>query len=306
MREDAWSIKMSQYEQLTDHLEQVKQGAQALNLDLLDKFRLVYLRQLNPEQSQELAVKLYQLLPQLQQDPTQICQFLETLLEPWPLSTILQIEPPVDFVAGLDVNAGPFNLLTLSLLEKGVTDIASARRLATTQPAIFTALLKLWLGTEDAGVAARADSIVYGLLKADRDLEGSGLLPQPDEDPAGLTADNPVWRRIFRDPDVYAVLYTSTDLKHRDASGLSKGQVTIAQARLMEFLPRFSAMDWSAAVKSHISSVEQRHGLPPGQGLVYYASVLMVDIKGDVLLHRSLISFFADLLYSHSQSFSGG
>lgn len=296
---------MTQLDQLTSHLEQVRKGAQALNTDLLDSFRITSLSQLSPEQSQNLTVQLYQLLPLLRDDPTHVCQLLEALLEPWPLHVILQIEPPVDFAAGLDLHAGPFNTLTISLLEKGIADIASARRLATSRPAIFAALLRLWLCTDDAGVATRAGVVIEGLLKADRELDGSGLLPQPDEDPAGLAADNPVWRRVFRDPDVYGVLFASTDLAHKEDANLTKAQITIAQARLMDFLPKLATMDWNAAVKSHVLDVEIAHGLNAGEGLIHYAAINMVDVEGDVLMHRSLINFYGDLLRSHGDSYPG-
>ncbi|KAF2097015.1 hypothetical protein NA57DRAFT_77266 [Rhizodiscina lignyota] len=288
-------------QQLQAHLDQVKDGSHSLNTDLLEEFRVFGVPHLSLQDSQQLAVQLYQLLPLLREDPTPVNDLLQTLLEPWPLDIVLQIEPPVDFAAGLDLRAKPFHSLTLSLLEKGISDIASARRLAATQPEVFSSLLKLWLGTDESGVAQKAGLIVFGLLKADKELDGSGILPSADDD---LAADNPIWRRIFRDPNVYGLLYSTMDLKKQ--SNMSKNQRTLAQARLMEFLPKLGALDWNAAVESHLPDVESTHGLKAGQeGLLHFAAIHMVDVKGDVLMHRSLINFFADLIQNCSDSYTG-
>ena len=291
-------------QELQTHLQQVKDGSHSLNADLLENFRFFGTPKLSLQESQALAIQLYQLLPSLREDPTPVNELLQALLEPWPLDVVLLIEPPVDFAAGLDLFAKPFHSLTLSLLEKGIADIASARRLATTQPEVFSALLKLWFCTDESGVAEKVGFIVFGLLKADRELDGSGILPSASDDPAGLASDNPIWRRIFRDPDVYGLFYATTDLKTQ--SDMSKNQKTIAQARLMEFIPKLAALDWSAALESHLSDVESVHGLKRGQeGLLHFAAVHMVDVKGDVLMHRSLINYFADLLQSCSEPYAG-
>lgn len=304
MAQTTYSERQLTLQTLQTHLGHVKNGEHSLNADLLDEFRLFGVPRLSIQDSQALAVQLYQLLPSLREDPTPVNALLQALLEPWPLDTVLQIEPPVDFAAGLDLGAKPFHSLTLSLLEKGISDIASARRLATTQPEVFSSLLKLWLETDETGIADKAGLIVFGMLKADKELDGSGILPPPGDDTSTLAADNPIWRRIFRDPTVYGLFYSRTDLNVQ--SDMSKNQRTIAQARVMEFLQKLGAVDWTAAVESHLPDVESAHGLKAGQeGLLHHAAIHMVDVKGDVLMHRSLITFFGDLLQSCSEPFAG-
>lgn len=284
------------YNTLQAHLQQVAQGSNSIDIRLFDEFRrLGLVNTLSIQERGALAVQLYQLLPSLQHDPTPINELLEALLHAYPLDGILQIDPPVDFAAGLDVHATPFHSLTLSLLAKGETDIAPARRLATTQPDVFAALLRLWLCVEDTGTADKAYSVVLGLLKADRELDGSGILPSASADPTGIGSDNPIWKRIFRDPDVYSIMYSATSLQDSTIR-MSKSRRTIAQARLLQLIPELGQLDWNAATGSHIPQVEADHGLKHGQGLLEYAAVRMVDISGDVLMHRSLIDFFGNLL----------
>lgn len=281
------------------HLADVVQGTASLNRDTVDHFRRLLPASpgISKQERVGLALKLYEVLPAIHDDPTPINELIQALLEGCPLEDILQIEPPIDLAAGLDVRAKPFNLLALSILAKGLLDIAPARRLAATRPEIFSALVRLWFLTEDAAVATACQTVLWGLLKADRELDGSGILPSQPDDPTGLSspADSPIWKRIFRDPDIYAILYDATSLKD-STFAMSKSQRTLAQARLMDLLSNVGKLDWTALSGAHIPDIEARHGLGPDQGLLHYAALHMVDHKHDVLMHRSLINFFQELL----------
>jgi hypothetical protein len=221
---------------------------------------------------QQLIVEIYQLLPLLQ-SPAQVVRLLSKLLESVPLAAILSLEPPVDFVAGLDVSATEFNLLTLLLLEKA--DEESAQRLATNHRAAFESLVILWLCTESTGVADAAGNTLIHLLTVGKDL---------------------VWKRMFRDKDVYEQIFAICHPKSKSPIALSRTRKTIAQARLLEWIPKAAALDWSAILSSHHPDVERSYGLKSGEGLLDFASVRMVDYKDDVLMHRSLIMFFSSIL----------
>ncbi|KAE9976739.1 hypothetical protein BLS_001871 [Venturia inaequalis] len=271
-------------------LESVQAHLQAVQDDpstpfddsLLDTAGYVLLPALSPPQIQSLVLQLYQTLPTLRQDPDPAVRLLTRLLGPIPLSAILSLDPPVDFVQGLDVAAEPFNLLTLSLLEKA--DLASARRLASAYQPLFVALITLWLSTKDEGVADKASKVLLTLLKVD--------MPGPDT----VAWDGPVWKRIFRDKDVYEQIFAITSLKS-DKSSLSKNRKTIAQARLMAWLPIVGGLDWTSISLSYHPEIEKSYGLPPGkQSLLDYVATFLIDYKGDVLMHRSLMKFYSDLL----------
>jgi hypothetical protein len=77
---------------------------------------------------------------------------------------------------------------------------------------------------------------------------------------------------------------------------LSKRDKTVAQSRLLEWLPLVGNMDWNTITAGHGSDVERELGLNEGQGLLHYASLKMVDTADDVLMHMTLINFFSDLI----------
>ena len=269
---------------LQAHLQQVHDAPSTpLDQKLLDTASYIYGADLDPETAQRLILQIYQLLPTLQQDPSPVNRLLSKLLEPVPLSDILSFEPPVDIVAGLDLAAQPFNLLTLSLLEKA--DATSAQRLATSQPQVFVSLARLWLATEDEAVADTAGRVILHLLRVDKEVSET----------AGW--DGAVWKRIFRDRDVYGQLYAICHLQSKEPILLSKSRKTIAQARLLDWLPAVGAMDWTSITQSYHPAIESSYGLNPGyEGLLDFASLHMVDFKSDVLMHRSLINFYKTLI----------
>lgn len=269
---------------LQAHLQQVHDvPSTPLDQKLLDTASYIYSADLDSETAQALILQIYQLLPTLQQDPSPVNRLLSKLLEPVPLSNILSFEPPVDFVAGLDLAAQPFNLLTLSLLEKA--DAASAQRLATSQPQVFVSLVLLWLATEDEAVADTASRVILHLLTVDKEVSET----------AGW--DGAVWKRIFRDRDVYGNLYAICHLQSKEPIPLSKSRKTIAQARLLDWLPAVGEMDWTSITQSYHPEIESSYGLNPGyEGLLDFAALYMVDFKSDVLMHRSLIDFYTTLI----------
>lgn len=290
-------------EQLQAHLVQVQNDpATPLNSKLLETCGLFLIPQISAEPSQQLVRHLAQLLPTLQQDPTPASKLLLKLLEPYPFSAVLQFDPPVDFIAGLDVSALPFNHLSLSLLEKATAEASSARRLAASQPAVFLALVRLWLCTEDTGVADKASDVLYGLLNVDLGKPVAG------HHGGGASADSiglegAVWKRVFRDRDVYGSFFSICSLDfHQHDIALSKNRKTIAQARLMEWLPKVGALDWASISENHPIAEEQKSLGRGDQSLLHFAAVHMVDYKRDVLMHRSLIGFYADLIRSCTQT----
>jgi hypothetical protein len=274
------------------HLQQVEDApGTVLDEKLLDTAGYTLVPVIDPSSRLQLVLGTYQLLPTLQQDPTPVVRLLTKLLEPVPLTDILSLQPPVDFVAGLDVAARPFNTLTLSLLEKADANVA--RGLASTHQPLFIALIRLWLATPDEGVADAASRVLASLLRVDR----------RDSDTPGW--DGPVWKRIFRDKDVYEHFFAMTDLKTGRDTSLTKNQKTIAQARLMDWLPAVGSMDWSSISQSYHPEIESSYGLPSGkQSLLDYSASYMVDYKGDVLMHRSLIDYFSHLLQAESSGAS--
>ena len=100
-------------------------------------------------------------------------------------------------------------------------------------------------------------------------------------------------KRLFGDRDVYNVFYECTSLQH-GLDSLSKTQKTIAQARLMDWIPKVAVLNWNAISCSHLKEIEDKYKVKGG--LLDYAVLSMVDFKDDVLMHRCLIDFFSELL----------
>ncbi|TKA31992.1 hypothetical protein B0A50_01237 [Salinomyces thailandicus] len=187
-------------------------------------------------------------------------------------------------VAGEDML--PFNRLMLSLLEKATASAADAAHAASMLDTM-QAVVKLWLSTSDTGVATQAGKLLHDLLEVD--------VPKQDSAGAPVGAQGLVWRRIFGDRDVYAVFFEMCSLESEN--GMSKNTKTIAQARLLELLPKLGAMHWTAVANSHHRDIEAKYDLAPEAGLLDFAALKMVDYKDDVLMHRCLIDFFSELLH---------
>jgi hypothetical protein len=269
---------------LQQHLQEVQNDPSTpLDEKVLDTAIYALIPTLTSQDTQALILQIYQLLPNLQQDPTPVVRLLSRLLEPIPLAHILSLEPPPDLISGLQVASPVFNNLILSLLEKA--DQNSARTLASAHPHLFIALVELWLGTQDEGVADKAGKVLVQLLKID--LPTSGTI--------GL--DGPVWKRVFRDKDVYERIFAITDSNTGRDTSLNRSRKTIAQARLLDWLPVVGALDWTAISQTYLPEIEASFGLPSGQqSLLDYAMSYMVDYKRDVLMHRTLIAAYEALL----------
>lgn len=271
-------------QRLQTHLQLVHDDPSTpMDQKLLDTASYIYSPELGPEASQSLILEIYQVLPSLQQDPAPLIRLLSKLLEPVPLSNVLSIVPTEELIPGLDIQAQPYNLLTLSLLEKA--DASSAQRLATSHPQLFVSLVQLWLATENEGVADKASKVILHLLAVDKDQSEAGGW------------DGSVWKRIFRDKGIYGQIYEICSLQGRDSFLLSKSRKTIAQARLLDWIPSVAQMDWETVTRSHLPDIERSFDLDPAyEGLMDFAAVHMVDFKSDVLMHRSLINFYTTFL----------
>lgn len=247
-----------------------------------------------PEKLFTLIVRLSGLLTQPQQDSSPIIRLLSNLVEPLTFTDVLSLQPPVDFVAGLDVGALPFNLLVLKILKKAARNAKDAALLAGI-PGVLQALVKLWLSTSDMGVSEISSAVLLDLLKIDKEKSGVHVHGVGD-DALQSGGQGLVWRRLFGDKDVYSLLYSIASFASNNGDGLSKREKSVAQARLLSLLPEVGTLDWDYLIRSHHSEIETTYGVPERQGLLLFASTCLVDFKDDVLLHMNLIQFYAHLI----------
>ena len=203
---------------------------------------------------------------------------------------MLQIKPTVDFTAGLKAPSPPINFITLCLLEKARLRRGDAGIVAG-DPGIVAALIELWLSTPDTAVAQKAHQVFLGLLLADEETQVLGITASKgQQEPYHLSL---MWRRVFRDKDIYGSLFKICSLTTVGQQGQLNGrEKTIAQARLMDLLAK---IDCESVRSSSIPEVEQQYGVKNG-GLLEFAAVHMVNFQDDVLMHMTLIDFYAELL----------
>jgi hypothetical protein len=281
--------------ELSSHLQNVDDDPTTpLDTELLEKSELFtstpdYRNELWKE-TQPLFLQIASLLPKLQQDPAPLTHFIIKMAEPYRFEDIKDVE----FEVGLDLQAVPFHGLLLTLLGKATANSLDAQALAN-RPTVMSSIVRLWLCTQDAGIATQAEDLLTSLLQVSKN-EPTVI---PEQDSLHTYGTGPMWRRLFGDRDIISLYYHYTSLKQLDNPAsplLNKRDKTIAQARLLSWLPRVGALDWSALISSHHVEIEREAGLKEGQGLIHYAALKMVDTEDDMLMHMTLINFFGVLI----------
>lgn len=241
-----------------------------------------------PENDRDAILdQLSELIPALGQDPSPVTNLIEILTRPqsYTFSRVLTIKPKVDFTSGLSTSSIPINLVTLYLLGKASQNKADAGLVAA-RIDTMAALIKLWLSTPDTAVAQRALNVLSALLLAD----GAQLQSEPFH-------QSLVWRRVFRDRDIYGLMFSICSLNTVGEEGqLSKRNKTVAQVRLLDLLVKINC---ELVRSSQIPEIETTYGVKRG-GILEFAAVHMVDYDDDIIMHTTLIDFFADLLRTGS------
>lgn len=165
---------------------------------------------------------------------------------------------------------------------------------------MVAAFVRLWLCAPDTAIAQQAANVLKGLLE----IDFAPLTLGEAHDIEAITDDLPnkspgqglMWRRLVDDRDIYGSIFAICSLSTvGQADQPNKREKTIAQARLLEFLLALRPGVADAWSKSHCPEVEAAYGVRDG-GLLDFAAVHMVDYKDDVLMHMTLIDFFAGLL----------
>lgn len=280
---------------LSLHLQTVESDPTTqLNTDLLEQCELVTstpeYRNQTWKETQSLFLQIAALLPQLQQNPSPLIHFIVKLATPYRFEDIKD----VDFEIALDLQATPFHGLILSLLDKATASSSDTQALAN-RPGVVASVVRLWLCTQDTGVAIQAEDLLVSLLKASKNEP----LSIGSQDTSHTYGTGPMWRRLFNDQDIRSLYYCHTSLVKLSSPPLptlSKSDRTIAQARLLSWLPRVGALHWDVLVAPHTLDVEREVGLSDNQGLLHYATLKMIDTEGDMLMYMTLINFFSELI----------
>ena len=217
-----------------------------------------------------------------------LVNLLIKLFDGWNWQQVCDFEQDIPYKDGLAFGEYmvPFNKLVLCLLEKASLSAADAAH-AASMLETMQALVRLWLCTSDTGVSTQAGQLLLDLLSID-------VVPAEPLEGVPGSGQGLVWKRIFGDRDVYEIFFETCSLG--SGSGLSKNQTTIAQARLLVWLPKVGALNWGAVSRSHHVDIEAKHGVEGG--LLDFAALKMVDYKDDVLMYICLVAFFTDVLHA--------
>ena len=287
---------MNLVQEMSRHLKDVTENpSKTLDGRLLDKIDTQMSENLSDEKRIALINQLSNLLATIQQDPTPVTTLAETLVHPrsFTFSKVLSIQPPVDFTVGFSIPSEPINLLTLNLLDKASSNASDVGIIAG-KPDVIVSLIRLWLCTPDTAVAQKALSVLIGMLFVDYEvpLLNGGI--EMSSGPFAHSLDQRLmWRRLLNDKDVYGLIFSLCSLKTLGRDGQpNKREKTIAQARLLDFLKVFA--DIELLRTSQIPEIEDQYGVEGG--LFEFAAIHMIDFKDDVLIHMTLIDFFAAFL----------
>lgn len=161
--------------------------------------------------------------------------------------------------------------------------------------------LRTWLSTPDVGVGEKATKVLGDLLEVDCDRRapmGIEWKMSSLQLAAGMApGQGLLWRRIFGDRDIYDMLFSlcsSTTIGTGEGQ-LDERQKSLAQARLLRILPRLATLDFHTITHSKFPEIEKRYVVEQ-PGIIYFATVSMVNKKEDILMHITLMDFFAEFL----------
>lgn len=165
---------------------------------------------------------------------------------------------------------------------------------------VVESFLRTWLSTPHVEVGEKATKALGDLLEVDCDrrsintrMNGMDLAPRT---PPGQGL---LWRRIFQDRDIYDLIFSlcSFETIGTGEDRIDKRQKSLAQARLLRVLPRLAALDFHTISHTNFPDIEARYGLQEGeQGILWFAATDMVNKEEDMLMHITVIDFFAEFL----------
>ena len=209
-------------------------------------------------------------------------------------------------IRALQSSAPSANILALTVIAKASASPSSSAILSSMK-GLVGQFIRTWLSSPSVEVGEKATRTLGDILEVDCEHKVTNGL---DTHMSGLEIASRtvlgqgfMWRRLFHDQEQYASIFSLCDLSTIGAAPdkLDQRQKSLAQARLLRIMPRLAALDFTAVSKPHLPGVEKQFSMPDStEGLLWYVGLEMVDIEDDVLMHFTLIDFFAELLQSLS------
>lgn len=249
-------------------------------------------------------------LQTLQQDPRPLTRLLEQVVLSLPFDELKETITSQKLEDGLKSPVAPIQLLILAYLLKAA-DSPSGAAFVATSPSLTQTLITTWLSTESTEVADKALDALTALLDVDSPTTSTFVVAQAASGEA--RGQGLLWRRIFSDPQIYALLFEWTSLtnsKHDLSTKKGLQQATISQGRLLDCIARLAHIDWTQISKSSLPDVERQFvkgdaSAQPFGGVLRYAATDMID-SSDYLMEVLRQDFFVKLLAVAEETNSRG
>ena len=241
------------------------------------------------------------LLDIIQQDPRPLTRLLEVDISFIPFDEIRDSIPLEKLIQGLLSPSLPIQVLCLAYLGKAADSPSGVAWVGSTA-SLVNVLVTTWLTSDSTEVAERALETLIILLEVDH-VGRTSLIRE-----GGLTGkaqgQGLLWRRLFRDREIYSLFFQWTSFKNltsRETTKQDMRKITTSQGRLFDFIARVAGLDWSNITRSHFPDVESRYADQQtlegsgGISLLQYAASFMVD-SNDPLMSILRGDFFTKLL----------
>ena len=243
------------------HLAEVEQDPQhkKLNNDILRDAK----NKLSPSTPREIVWSLLangeRLLNIIQEDPRPLTRLLEVDISFIPFDEIKDSIPPQKLIDGLLSPSPSIQVLCLGYLRKAA-DLPSGVAWVGSNASLVKEFITTWLTSESTEVTERALETLMALLEVDH-VDRTSFVQE-----RGLRGEargqGLLWRRLFRDPEIYTLFFHWTSLKssgYREKTKRAMHKMTISQGRLFDFVARVAALDWSNITHSHFPQIESKY-----------------------------------------------
>jgi hypothetical protein len=246
-----------------------------------------------------LLPPITQILTSYQKDPTILASLAVKLLQPIPFTQILTLASEESLIQALLSPAPSANILAIAVIEKASRSPSDSAILSVMK-GVVESFLRTWLSTPYVEVGEKATKALGDLLEVDCDRRSiSTRMNGMDLAPRNPPGQGLLWRRIFQDREIYELIFSlcSFETTGTGAGRLDERQKSLAQARLLRLLPRLAALDFYTISHTKFPDIESHYGVQQGaQGILWFAAADMVNKEDDMLMHITVIDFFAEFL----------
>lgn len=247
-----------------------------------------------------LLPKLTQILLSYPKDPTILASISAKLLRPISFTQALTLASEDALTQALQSSAPSAANLAIAVIAKAAQSPSNTAILSTMKGVVET-FLRTWLNTPDVGVGEKATKALGDLLEVDCGQRPAAALETQMgglQISAGMApGQGLLWRRIFHDREIYDLVFSlcSSETIGTGEGQLDERQKSLAQARLLRVLPRLAVLDFQAITHTQFPDVEKTYG-GKQPGLLYFATVEMVNKDEDLLMHITLVDSFGEIL----------